>query len=197
MVATLLALSSISSSFLPGIFTSEEKGLLLLVGLGVGLSAGVFEELGWTGFAIPAARRRHGVGAAGLLVGISWSAWHVLPNLWASRAAAGELAVAVFLASIAVGVFVGYLTAFRVLMVWVYEHTKSLFVAMLMHLSFTASLLILNPLAISGAHLVAYSFALAGAVWGVVAVVGVVDRGPLGLRGRRAGGVERNVETAA
>ena len=175
MTATLLALSSTSPAFLPGIFTSDHKASLLLVGLAVGLSAGVFEEPGWTGFAIPTLRRRHGVLATGLIVGMWWSAWHLLPNVWSSRAASGELAVSVFLAATALGVFVGYLTAFRVLMVWVYGRTESLFVAMLMHVSLTASLLILNPLGISGAHLVAYSFALAAAVWVVVGVVALAN----------------------
>jgi len=49
MTATLLALSSISPAFLPGIFTSEDKKSLLLIGLAVGLPAGLFEELEWTG----------------------------------------------------------------------------------------------------------------------------------------------------
>ncbi len=53
MTATLVALSFTSPAFLPGIFTSDDKRSLLLVSLAVGLSAGVFEELGWTGFAIP------------------------------------------------------------------------------------------------------------------------------------------------
>jgi CAAX protease family protein len=176
MMTTLLGLSSVSPAFLPGIFISDQKASILLVGLAVGLSAGVFEELGWTGFAIPMARRRHGLVATGLIVGIWWSAWHLFPNVWSSRAASGELTVRVFLASTALGVFVGYLTAFRVLMVWVYEHTESVFVAMLMHASFTASLLILNPLGLSGMHLVVYSFALAGAVWAVVAAVVVTGR---------------------
>jgi uncharacterized protein len=84
--------------------------------------------------------------------------------------------VSVFLAATALGVFVGYLTAFRILMVWVYDRTDSLFVAMLMHMSFTASLLILNPLDISGGRLQAYSFALAGALWIVVAVIALSNR---------------------
>ena len=177
MTATLLALSSISPAFVPGIFISDHKASLVLVSLAVGLAAGVFEEPGWTGFAIPTVRRRHGVVASGLIVGIWWSAWHLLPNVWSSRAAYGDLAVSVFVAATAFGVFVGYLTAFRVLMVWVYDRTESLFVAVLMHVSITASLLILNPLGISGVHLLAYSFALAAAVWIVVAVVAVVGRG--------------------
>jgi uncharacterized protein len=106
-------------------------------------------------------------------------AWHLLPNVWSSRAASGELAVSVFLAATAVGAFVGYLTAFRVLMVWVYDRTESLFVSMLMHVSITASLLILNPLQIAGAHLLAFSFALAAAVWVLVAVVAVVNGGQI------------------
>jgi CubicO group peptidase (beta-lactamase class C family) len=60
-----------------------------------------------------------------------------------------------------------------VLMVWVYEHTASVLVAMLMHASFTASLLILTPVGLSGAHLVIYSFALAAALWVGVAAVSI------------------------
>ena len=56
---------------------------------------------------------------------------------------------------------------------------------MLMHVSITASLLILNPLDISGAHLLAYSFALAAAVWFVVAVVAVANGGRLRSQQRR------------
>lgn len=171
MAAALMALSFISPAFLPGIFISDDKASLLLVSLAVGVLAGVFEELGWTGFAIPALRRRYSVIATGLILGSWWSAWHLLPNIWSSRAASGELAISVYLAATALGVFVGYLTAFRGLMVWVYDRTESLLIAMLMHVSFTASLLILNPLDLTGAHLQIYSFALAGAIWVVVAML--------------------------
>jgi membrane protease YdiL (CAAX protease family) len=175
MIATLFALSLSSPAFLPGIFTSGDKTSLLITGLGVGLSAGICEELGWTGFAIPMMKQRHSVFATGLVVGIWWSAWHLFPNIWSSRAAAGELSMSLFWITTAVSVFVGYLTAFRILMVWVYDHTQSVFVSMLMHLSFTSSLLILNPLGIAGAHLLTYSFTLAGALWVVVGVVVVVN----------------------
>jgi membrane protease YdiL (CAAX protease family) len=175
MTATLLALSLTSPAFLPGIVTSRTKASLLLVSLVVGLSAGLFEELGWTGFAIPTMRRERGVVPTGLIVGIWWSAWHLLPNIWSARAASGELAVAGYLAATVLGVFVGYLTAFRVLMVWVYNHTESVLVGMLMHVSLTASLLMLNPLDLAGAHLLTYSFTLAGALWIVVAVVALAD----------------------
>ena len=176
MTATLRALSFTSPVFLPGIFTSDQKASILLIGLAVGLSAGVFEELGWTGFAIPTLRQRHRLLGTGLIVGIWWSAWHLLPNLWSSRAASGELAMSTYLVATALGIFIGYLTAFRVLMAWVYEHTESISLAMLMHASFTASLLILNPVGLSGTRLVVYSFSLAAAVWLVVAAVAVAGR---------------------
>jgi CAAX protease family protein len=175
MIATLFALSLGSPSFFPGIFTSSDKTSVLIIGLGVGLSAGIFEELGWTGFAIPVMRQRRSVFATGLVVGIWWSAWHLLPNIWSSRAAAGELAMSTFLTLTAVSVFVGYLTAFRILMAWVYDRTESLFVSMLMHLSFTSSLLILNPLGIAGTHLLTYSLTLAGVLWLVVGIVAMVN----------------------
>jgi hypothetical protein len=89
---------------------------------------------------------------------------------------AGELTMSAFAVSTALGIFVGYLTAFRILMVWVYEHTESVWLAMLMHASFTSSLLVLNPVGPSGTHLVAYSFALAAAVWVVVAAVTIANR---------------------
>ena len=182
MIATLVALSLASPAFVPGILTSDHTASVLLVGLAVGLSAGIFEESGWTGFAIPALRQRHGVLATGLIVGVWWSAWHLFPQIWASRAAAGNLTVPVYLAATIAGVFVGYLTAFRVLMVWVYERTRSILVGMLMHVSFTASLLILNPLNMSGANLQVYSFALAAAIWLVAAAI-FAGSGRLARRG--------------
>jgi len=171
-IATLAALSPFSPRFLPAILTSDGKPALLLVGLAVGMAAGLFEELGWTGFAIPHLRRHHSVLATGLLVGVPWGAWHLLTNVvWASRAAAGALPLAVFLPASIVGVLTGYLVAFRVLMVWVYDHTDSTLLAMAMHASLTASVLILEPAGLAGASLLFCSFALASVVWAAVVVI--------------------------
>jgi len=172
--AALLVLSAVSPAFLPGIFTSTDK-LSLLVSLVVGTSAGIFEELGWTGFATPTLRRSRGMFATGLIVGVFWSAWHLLPNLWAAGAAAGDLPVSIHMTGVAVGIFVGYLTAFRVLMVWVYDRTGSLLLGMLMHVSITCGLLTLNPLGISGMHLLVFSFAFAAVLWVVIAVVALMN----------------------
>src|SRR5215207_3593346 len=76
VMATLLALSLISPVFLPDIFTASDKASLLLSGIVAGLTGGFFEELGWTGFAVPRLRLRYGVLATGLIVGLVWGAWH-------------------------------------------------------------------------------------------------------------------------
>ena len=174
--AALLALSFVSPAFRPGIFTADDKLSLLLVSLAVGVSAGVFEELGWTGFAVPEMRRSRGMLGTGLIVGLVWTAWHLLPNIWSARAAAGDLDMSIHMTGIVAGIFVGYLTAFRVLMVWVYDATKSIFVAMLMHVSITFGLLALTPAAASGMHLLVFSFASAAVLWIVVAVVTLTAR---------------------
>ena len=97
--AVLIALSLISPVFLPGILTSDDKAVLLLFGIVVGTSrCGLFEELGWTGFAVPTLLRlRYGVLSTGLIVGVLWGAWHFLGYaIWASGATAGELPLALF-----------------------------------------------------------------------------------------------------
>src|SRR6185436_1629379 len=59
------------------------------------------------------------------------------------------------------------LPVFRVLMVQLYDRTGSLLVAMLMHASLTASLIILGP-QVSGMRLLIYDMALAATLWAVV-----------------------------
>jgi membrane protease YdiL (CAAX protease family) len=173
--AVLLALSLTSPVFLPGIFASDDKASRLLFGIAAGLMAGIFEELGWTGFAIPRLRLRHGILTTGLIVGVLWGAWHILVNFWASGTTSGGLPLAIFLPAILFDLLVSWMPAQRVLMVWVYDRTGSLLVAMLMHASLTASTLILGPLAISGVALFTYDLGLAAALWVVIAAVAVAN----------------------
>ena len=64
-------------------FTVSDKPILFLMGIAVGLVAGIFEELGWTGFAVPTLLRlRYGVLGTGLIVGVLWGAWHLPINFW-------------------------------------------------------------------------------------------------------------------
>jgi len=170
-VGVTLTLSLVSPEFLPALVVTDNKPALLLFGLVVGLIAGFFEELGWTGYAIPRLKPRYGVLATGLVVGLLWSTWHVLVVAWGIGDRAGAVPVSVF---IIVDGLAG-LPAFRVLMVWVYDQTESLFLGILMHVSITATTLILTPRT-TGVPLLAYGLAFAAAVWLVIAVLAVSNR---------------------
>jgi uncharacterized protein len=196
MTAIPLALSLLFPEFLPGIITKSDKASLLLMGIAAGLMAGIFEELGWTGFAVPRLGQRYGVLTTGLIVGVLWGAWHFLVNVWSSGSPSGALSPALLLHSVIFSV--GILPAYRVLMVWVYDRTGSLLVAMLMHASLTASNVIFVPLAIEGVTGPAWSLVIAAGLWVVVAAVAVANRGELSRRPLRCGpaaATEQHAET--
>jgi membrane protease YdiL (CAAX protease family) len=177
-MATLFALLPTSPVFLPGVFASDDKASVLLVGIAVGLVVGILEELGWTGFAIPELRLHYSVLTTGLIVGVLWGAWHFILAFWSSGSSSGALSLPLFLPWVLYNV--GVLPANRVLMVWVYDRTESLLVAMLMHVSLTGGLaMILMPLAISGVPLFTWYLVLTAAQWVVVAAVAVANRGRL------------------
>ena len=180
MAATLLALSLRSPEYLPSIFATTDKATLLLMGIVGGLAAGIFEELGWTGFVIPRLRLRHSVLATGLFVGVMWGVWHILVNVLAGNTMTGALSLAIYLPATLFVLLVGWMPAYRVLMVWVYERTNgSLLVAMLMHASLTFSTLSVAPLAITGVALVTYQLVWAAALWVIVGAVALAQGGHL------------------
>jgi uncharacterized protein len=169
------ALSVFSPEFLPTIVTSSDPTSVVVMGLAYGLLGGGFlEELGWTGFAVPRFRLRHGVLGAGLIMGLLWGAYHFSVIYWSGNPT-GALALGLLLPA----QLFAWLPPFRVLMVWMYDHTNSLLLAMLMHASATASMLILQPFGISGVPLLAYVLGLGAAYWVILGIVGVVTRGRL------------------
>ena len=100
-------------------------------------------------------------------------------NYWASGVTSGEVSLAIWLPLWLVGTFVGQLTAFRVLMVRVYERTDgSLPLAILMHASLTAFTIILFPPLAVVANLIS-GFACAAAMWVVVGVIAIAQGGRL------------------
>ena len=81
-----------------------------------------------------------------------------------------------------------WLPAYRVLMVWVYDRTESLLLAMLMHGSLTATQLILMPVPTPGMSVLTSILAWAAALWIVVVMIAVASRWQISrqLLGRRA-----------
>ena len=88
----------------------------------VAFIAALGEELGWSGYAIDPMQDRWGALQAGILLGMVWSIWHIVPLLQVHRSP----------------VWIGWwclgTVAARVLIVWLYNNTgKSVFVAAVFH----------------------------------------------------------------
>ena len=133
--------------------------------LAIGLVTGSFEEIGWTGFATPRLLARHRPFIAGLSLGLVWALWHVWVDFrqnFNTMGIAWFLEFAIF--------YVATLTAYRLLMTWVYAHTQSLLLAILMHASYTGWLLVLYP-ATSFKQGLIWQTAFSAALWVAVAVI--------------------------
>jgi uncharacterized protein len=176
MTAILAALSLTSKAFLPiTIITAEDTASLLvraLVVLGVyavvGLVISFFEEIGWTGFATHELRKRHGLLATGLILGLPWGVMH-LP--WYAETASGAVPRA-----LEVAVIFFYFVPYRMLMVWVYDHTQSVLLAMLMHLPLIVFLFNLLRPAMAGVPELIFNLVFGATLWVFVAAVSAANR---------------------
>jgi hypothetical protein len=106
-----------------------------------------------------------------------FAVWNFPVVFWVSRATStsGTLPPALFVLLI----LFSWLPASRVLLVWVYEHTESLLLVMLMHTSLVTFWTSLTPLTIVGVPLLIYYVVFTAALWGVVAAVAVASGGQL------------------
>jgi hypothetical protein len=74
---------------------------------------------------------------------------------------------------------IAQLTAYRVLMVWVYDHTESLLVAILMHASYIFSTLFVLAPPTTGVPFLTYSGLFTVALWVVIGAVVLANGGTL------------------
>jgi uncharacterized protein len=161
VLAILLGVLSILSILIDPVFAPRFQWWLF----GLGLLAGTFEEIGWTGFATPRLLSRKSLLVAGLSLGCIWALWHLLVDFRYNAGTLGAVWPLEF--------FITYLlalTPYRLLMTWVYHHAQSLAVAIIMHASFTASLLVLVPVVPASLGFY-WQSAFAVALWVLVAVV--------------------------
>lgn len=131
----------------------------------IGLVAGTFEEIGWTGFATPRLLVRYRPFIAGLVLGFVWAFWHALVDFrqnFHQMGMAWFLEFAVF--------YVATLTAYRILLTWVYANTRSLLLAVLMHASYTGWLFVLYP-GTSAEQSQVWQTMVAMGLWLLVAVI--------------------------
>lgn len=98
--------------------------LMALAFLALFLISDIGEELGWTGFALEPMQQRWGALGAGLLLGLIWVIWHIIPWIQTGNPASWIFWQALFS------------VAQRVLIVWVYNGSgRSVFAATLVHVT--------------------------------------------------------------
>ena len=133
------------------------------VGVLFGVTAGICEEIGWMGFAYPKMSSRLSAFRGAVLLGVLWGIWH-LPVIDFLGAATPHRAAwfPFFLA------FTAAMTAMRVIIAWVYNHTKSLPLAQLLHISSTGSLVAFSPARVSPMQEAFWYAAYAALLWLVV-----------------------------
>lgn len=122
--------------------------------------AAACEEAGWTGYATDPLQAKWTALGAGIIIGIIWAAWHVIPDIQAGQAwdyILWERCNTVFL---------------RVLMVWIYNNAgRSVFSVVVVHAMINVSFFTLFPEAgyyapAVTAMLVAAVAVLAASLWG-------------------------------
>ncbi len=163
VVAVLFGLRAfVSPVFTPNLFPP---------GFAFGCVAGLFEEIGWMGFAFPAMRQRQGTLRAGIALGLLWGLWHApaVDHLGAATPH-GHYWLAFFLA------FTAAMTAMRTLMCWVYFRTRSVLLAQLIHASSTGALATFSPVGVSAGQEAFWYAVYAALLWIIVAAVAARSR---------------------
>ncbi|HKW00311.1 MAG TPA: alpha/beta fold hydrolase [Vicinamibacterales bacterium] len=163
------------------LLTSDHKVAIVLGGF-VPIVTIVLEEIGWTGFAVPRLRRRYSVPMTGVIVGVLWALWHFLQQVLISGAYAGGMPQLLFLA-LSFSAAVASLTAYRVLLVWVFDRTGSLLVTTLMHGMLSASSIVWFVPIATGVAFLTDVWLIAAAMWLLVGATAAFE-GWLATRGR-------------
>jgi uncharacterized protein len=137
-----------------------------LPGLGFGLLAGFFEEVGWMGYAFPRMRKYWSPFASAALLGVLWGAWHLPVIDFLGAATPHGAYLLPFLLAFTVA-----MTAMRELIAFVYTRTNSVLLAQLMHASSTSALAVFSPPVVSAAQEALWYLVYGAALWAVVVVV--------------------------
>lgn len=133
------------------------------IGVFFGIPAGLLEEIGWTGFALPRLRSRFKHGSAELTLGILWALWHLpVMDFLGAASPHGHWLVQFTLA------FASAMMAIRVIICWAFGHTVSIFLCQLIHISSTASLVVFGAVGTSPVQEAIWYALYSVVLWGVV-----------------------------
>lgn len=165
-------LALFSPVYLPGFMTAPDGRALIFLGVMSGIIVGILEEVGWSGFVIPEMRKHQSPLKTGLIVGVIWGAWHIMANdIWAIKTYSGDMPAVYYAILAGLSFLIGQLPPFRILMVWAYDRTGSLFLMMVMHFSLTACSISFSPSAMAGWEVFIYSLTVGAVFWVVVAAL--------------------------
>jgi len=136
-----------------------------LLGIPIGLMAGFFEEIGWTGYALPRMLGKRSVLFVAVGLGLLQTSWHLVADFLTASGSRGAYWLPHF------ATFIVSMTAMRVFVVWAYANTRSVLLAQLVHASSTGFLAVLVPLSLSPARDTMFYAVYSVVLWGAVAVV--------------------------
>jgi len=125
---TLLLVVSVLLSI---VVSPELAPVLSTFGLIGGPFAGFLEETGWMGFAYPKMKGRRSALSTSIYFGVIHGVWHIVADFLGNYNTFSGYWLPYFF-----GFFL-HVVALRVLIVWVYSNTDSVFLAILMHASST------------------------------------------------------------
>ena len=119
-------------SVLLGFFVSPELAPTFgILGVIAGPIAGLLEETGWMGFAFPKMKGKRSALGTAIIFGVLHGIWHIVADFLGNYNMFGGYWLPYFFG------FCLHVIALRVLIVWVYSNTDSVFLAILMHVSST------------------------------------------------------------
>jgi len=148
--------------FISPVFTPHFNPL----GIVYGLVPGLLEEIGWMGYVYPLLRKKYTALTASGLLGLFWGLWH-LPVIDFLGAAYPHKSYWLPFAA----AFIFMLIALRIIIVWIYTHTKSLLLCQLLHAINTGSLVVFSPILVTAAQETLWYFVYALFLWLVVVIV--------------------------
>jgi len=152
--------------------TKELAPTFFPIGILIGLFAGFIEETGWMGFVYPKLRLRHGILRASIYLGILHAFWHIVADFLGNYRDFGTIWFLYFIS------FTVFIVALRIIIVWVYEKTKSLFLAQLMHASSSGFLSVFVPAGIAGEKWLVFYAVYAITLWIIASFIIIRNRGP-------------------
>ncbi len=148
-----------------GVFVDSEMApVFIIFGVFAGPLAGILEETGWTGFAYPKMSEKASPLRTAIYLGIIHGIWHIVVWYLSQSGDLGGYWWPYFFG------FCLHIVALRVLIVWVYNNTDSVFLAILMHASSTGFFAILVSTTMAPVNWVIY-YNVYGVVLCLVALV--------------------------